>query len=250
MSTAAKAGETAVILGASGAVGKHLLSELLSSSSPYKTVYSFARRAHPSPPPTSIQFREVLVDFDKVYNGDSTETAKLSSIDAASAVYITMGTTRAAAGGMEAFERIDRGYVLAAAKALAGKAESVVYCSSGGSSSSSLFPYLKSKGLTEEGLAQLYGKTVIMRPGYLANAERPGTRILEKTFEPIMGLMSKFSTSVQADVRDVAKAMLKAGMEGPTALKERGLASDAGAKYGDGQAVVLGNAAIVKIAKE
>ncbi len=49
-----------------------------------------------------VQYHEVLVDFEKNYNNDDTETAKLSSSlpSAPKAVFITMGTTRAAAGGM------------------------------------------------------------------------------------------------------------------------------------------------------
>lgn len=71
-----------------------------------------------------------------------------------------MGTTRAAAGSAKAFERIDRDYVLAAAKAAlqqdAGTRaqQRVVYCSSSGSNSKAPFLYMKSKGLTEEGLGE------------------------------------------------------------------------------------------------
>lgn len=164
-----------------------------------------------------------------------------------------MGTTRAAAGSIKAFELIDREYVLSSARALTQPAANatLVYCSSGGASSSSLLPYLKSKGLTEEGLAQLYPKTVIMRPGYLANAERPGTRILEKLSEPIVALMAKFSSSVQAPVSHVARAMVRAAQLGPDGLKEKGAGQVPGSGFrgGDGVAVV-GNADVLKLAKE
>lgn len=242
-------------LGASGAVGKHLLSELLSSNSPYTTVYSFSRRPHPSPPTpsSSIQFKEIIVDFEKLHSNDASELAKLHSISPASSIFITMGTTRAAAGSMKAFELIDREYVLSSARALTQPAANatLVYCSSGGASSSSLFPYLKSKGLTEEGLAALYPRTVIMRPGYLANAERPGTRILEKIVEPVVGLMAKFSSSVQAPVSDVAKAMVKAAQLGPDGLKEKGSGQAPGSGFRGGEEVaVVDNVGVLKLAKE
>ncbi|CBQ70410.1 conserved hypothetical protein [Sporisorium reilianum SRZ2] len=259
---AAKAGGegTAVILGASGAVGKPLLSLLVSESSPYSTVYSFARRPHPSPPTVSpnVEFHEILVDFDKIHNGDATETAKLSSIPPASAVYITMGTTRAAAGSMAAFEKIDRGYVLSSARALfhATSPATLIYCSSGSSSSSSFFPYLKSKGLTEEGLASIFPHTILMRPGFLKNAQRPESRIMERLAEPIVGLLGKVSDNIEAPVSDVAKAMVKAALLGPQKLKSDGLGEAPAKSFkleegrsGDGVAVV-GNPAVLKLAKE
>ena len=177
-------------------MGKPLLALLVSEASPYSRVYSFARRAHPSPPAVSsnVEFKEVLVDFEKLHDGDAAEQAKLSAVSA-DAIFITMGTTRAAAGSMAAFERIDRGYVLSAAKALLSNPDNtkrtLLYCSSGSSSSSSLFPYLKSKGLTEEGLAKLCPHTIILRPGFLQHAQRQQTRLLERMFEPAMALAAR-----------------------------------------------------------
>lgn len=109
---------------------------------------------------------------------------------------------------MDKFVRIDRDYVLAAAKAarVQGKHQSFAYCSvslhhasiqsgpvyqplhatcagkgigenadsrscqqSNSASSSSLFPYLKSKGLTEEGIAAAgYDDLIVFRPALLA----------------------------------------------------------------------------------
>ena len=261
-SASSKAGAeaTAVILGASGAVGKPLLSLLVSESSPYAKVYSFARRAHPSPPPVAanVQFKEVLVDFEKLYNGDQAEATKLSSVSP-DAVFITMGTTRAQAGSMAAFEKIDRGYVTAAARALLHptKPATLVYCSSGmGPSSSSWFPYLKSKGLTEEALAALYPKCIIMRPGFLLNAERSQSRLMENLASPAFTLAAKLSDSPAAPVTDVAKAILSAAQLGPTELKAKRLAQqpDKNFKLEQGKAIegiaVVANPAIMRLARD
>ena len=130
-------------------MGKPLLALLVSEASPYSRVYSFARRAHPSPPAVSsnVEFKEVLVDFEKLHDGDAAEQAKLSAVSA-DAIFITMGTTRAAAGSMAAFERIDRGYVLSAAKALLSNPDNtkrtLLYCSSG---SSRVWPVTMVNGL-------------------------------------------------------------------------------------------------------
>ncbi|SNX82386.1 uncharacterized protein MEPE_01092 [Melanopsichium pennsylvanicum] len=262
MPTSARSSGTAVIIGASGAVGKPLLTTLLSSTSPYSTVYSFARRPHPSPPTSAsnIAFKEVIVNFDKLHNGDESEVAKLSSISSeVNAVFITMGTTRAAAGSMAEFEKIDRGYVLSCAKALLDPSQSdatLVYCSSGGSSSSSWFPYLKSKGRTEEGLAALYKNTIIFHPGFLQNAHRSQTRLLEKMFEPAMNLASKFTDSVAAPVESVAKAMVQAAKLGVQSLLAKSLAQQPPSSFNTQGAstndttVIVENQAVLKLAQE
>jgi oxidoreductase len=163
-----------------------------------------------------------MIDFAALYEGNRAEQDKFDSLSHSfDSIYIAMGTTRAAAGSTQAFEKIDRGYVLTAAKALSkqGSGATLVYCSSRSSSSSSWVPYLKSKGLTEEGLAGLYSNTVIMRPGFLKNAGRPESRIFELFLEPLLGAVSALTDSWQASVSDVAKAMVAAAQKGPETLK-------------------------------
>lgn len=214
-------------LGATGAVGKPLLATLLNDSS-YTSVYSFVRRQ--TDPPASIapgkQFNEVQLDFEKLLSGDDAEKSKLSSVDA-DAIFITLGTTRAQAGSAAAFEKIDRDYVVSAARAAkpTGKAATVVYCSSKMASSGASFLYPKSKGLTEEALAGIFEKTIIMRPGYLGNAQRPQTRILEKMSAPMFSLLATVSSGMVAPVQSVAKVMVKAAELGPAHLREQKLAS-------------------------
>lgn len=151
-------GKSAIILGATGATGKPLLTELLGSSH-YDRVHAFVRRPFKadSPHKENDKLIEHAIDFDKLT--DSQEGAQALRDVQAEAVYITLGTTRAQAGSAQAFERIDREYVLAAAKAaLSDRQKSsqlgqrVVYCSSISASSNSRLLYAHSKGLTEEGL--------------------------------------------------------------------------------------------------
>ncbi|KAK4693814.1 oxidoreductase, partial [Phenoliferia sp. Uapishka_3] len=160
-----------LLLGSTGAVGSQTILSLLSSSS-YSSVHALGRRP-PTLPATTPNLSKLTtapnISFEDLLNGDKAEEKKLRDVEA-DVVLITLGTTRAAAGGMEKFVRIDREYVSAAAKAarVEGKDQRVVYCSSGGASSTSLFPYTKSKGLTEEGLAELgYKECIIFRPGML-----------------------------------------------------------------------------------
>ena len=91
------------------------------------------------------------------------------------------------------FIRIDREYVLAGAKAaqVPSLEQKVVYVSSGAASSSSFFPYVKSKGLTEEGLALLgYQETIIFRPGMLViPGGRAEHRLVEKIAASVLSLV-------------------------------------------------------------
>ncbi|PWZ01063.1 hypothetical protein BCV70DRAFT_199420 [Testicularia cyperi] len=222
----ATSGKTAIILGSTGAVGKPLLAQLLADAS-YTAVYSFVRRNNPaSLPPVGPgkEYKEILLDFDKLHAGDADEAAKLASVDPHT-LFITLGTTRAQAGSFEAFEKIDRGYVLAAARAVGKRnAPTVVYCSSGMSASTSRFPYLKSKGLTEEGLASIFPTTIILRPGFLANANRENPRVLERISEPLFHALSYLNSNLLCPVHHVATGMIRAAALGPHSLVQSGFA--------------------------
>jgi len=126
---------SAIVLGSTGEVGKHTLLAALASPA-FAHVHSFGR----SPPknvnpdtPGHDKLVHTALDFDKVCAGDAAEAAKLGAVGAA-AVLIALGTTRASAGSAEAFTRIDKEYVLAAAKAarVEGTEQAVVYCSVSG----------------------------------------------------------------------------------------------------------------------
>lgn len=151
---------SAILFGATGAVGKPLLSELLKSTE-YDQVHTFVRKPFKSESVYKDEAKliEHILDFEKLLK-EERGSKDINEIKA-EAIYITLGTTRANAGSAEAFERIDREYVLAAAKAALNeekKEQKVLYCSSFGVSSKSPFLYPKSKGLTEEGLGELYKK--------------------------------------------------------------------------------------------
>ena len=120
-----------------------MLEQLLASDA-YTAVHSFARR---STGQTHPKLTEHTIDFEKL--ADETivgqEGSKLRDV-AADAVFITLGTTRADAGSAAKFERIDREYVLAAAKAARSESNStqqLLYCSSAGAGSRSPFLYPK-----------------------------------------------------------------------------------------------------------
>jgi len=88
---------------------------------------------------------------------------------------------------------------------------------------SSIF-YSRSKGLTEQALAELgYADTIIFRPGALANTQRAESRFAERTFlyalsvsfiygrsssltlllRAVTGILSRFSPSIEIGVSSI-----------------------------------------------
>lgn len=125
-----------LILGGTGEVGRQTVLSALADSRVGR-VLSFGRREPPVPAdaPGRDKLEHHQIDFDALLaeiNGgqQGTEAKKLSGSDADSVV-IALGTTRGNAGSAEAFERIDREYVLAAAKAarVPTKEQTVLYVS-------------------------------------------------------------------------------------------------------------------------
>lgn len=134
--------KTAILLGATGATGKEILPRLLSSDD-YVHVHSFGRRETGAGPHEKLT--EHTVDFEKLTDGDAELAAKFKDVKADS-VIITLATTRGDAGSAGRFERIDREYVVAAAKAARNENvldQRLVYLSATMASSKSPFLYPK-----------------------------------------------------------------------------------------------------------
>ena len=213
------AGKSALILGATGATGKHLLRDVLAAPE-FTRVGEYGRRVTPAETISSYAGREKLeqrtMDFERL--GESGMREGRWDV-----VYIVMGTTRAKAGSAEAFTKIDREYVVNAAKEAKtddpAHEQRLVYLSSTGASASSPFLYPKSKGLTELELAALgYKETIVFRPAFLKGAERPEHRLAESIFGHITGLLSTVSSSLEIPIQLCAKSICNAGRLGIAGL--------------------------------
>jgi len=209
------AGKTALLLGATGQAGQKILNELLQSPD-FTKVGEYGRRLTDAS--AVIMGKDKLVqktiDFEKL--GDAGLKDEKWDV-----VFIALGTTRKAAGSVENFEKIDREYVINAAREAKADAggQRLVYVSSTGADASSSLLYSRSKGLTENGLAALgYSDTIIFRPGFLAGTQRPERDLLISAMTPIFGLASRFSDKVQIDISTLAKSLVVAGKLGSSAL--------------------------------
>ncbi|KAJ7576801.1 hypothetical protein C8J56DRAFT_971624 [Mycena floridula] len=209
-------GKSALLLGATGQTGRHLLRTLLAS--PYWTrVGEYGRRLTD---PKSLEGAEKLeqktIDFENL----SESGLKDGKWDV---VFIVMGTTKAIAGSAEAFEKIDRQYVINAAKEAKSSDPAVeqrlVYLSAIGANPKSSLLYPRNKGLTERGLANLgYQETIVFRPAFLIGTDRKDSRLAETAATWVTGALSYISDSMQIKVAILAKAIAASGQLGVSAL--------------------------------
>lgn len=209
------AGKTALLLGATGQTGHKILNELLHSSD-FTKVGEYGRRLTDAGAITTGKDKLVqkTIDFEKLGEAGLED-------DKWDVVFIALGTTRKAAGSAENFEKIDRDYVINAAREAKADipGQRLVYISSTGANASARFLYPRSKGLTENGLAALgYSDTIIFRPAFLAGTQRLERDPLISAVAPIFGFASRFSDKMQIQISTLAKSVVAAGKLGSSVL--------------------------------
>jgi uncharacterized protein YbjT (DUF2867 family) len=193
---------TAVIAGASGLVGGHLLLQLLVEHR-YQHVYSFGRR---NLPVEHSKLRQLIVDFDAL---------DLKGLPAGQVDYFCcLGTTLKKAGSKEAFRKVDYDYPLGIAKAASlNQKASFSIVTALGANPDSVFFYNRVKGDLEMALRQLPLNSLhIFQPSLLLG-NRAESRVGEKIAQQISSMLTnlwlgpiKKYRPIEAAV--VAKAML------------------------------------------
>ena len=194
---------TALIAGASGLVGSHLLEQLLESPE-YDRVIALGRRPLERTHPKLVP---VVADFSALDKA----TVELRCDDA----FCCLGSTIKQAGSAENFRAVDHGAVLALAWAARRNGASRFFLVSAlGADASSRFLYNRVKGETEEALQVLGFSTLgIFRPSLLLGSRRefrPGERISAVILwlaEPLLLGRLRPYRAIQAEV--VARAMLR-----------------------------------------
>ncbi len=211
---------TVLIAGATGLVGKGLLSLLLSDRRCH-AVHSLVRK------PSTTQHAKLanhVVDFSQL----GTAHAKALGLPSVNEVYVCLGTTIKVAGSQEAFRAVDFDAVLAVARLgiAQGATKLGVISAMGANSASSVF-YSRVKGEMEEAIAKLgYKSITIARPSMLAGdrealaqAQRPGEKIALIATRWLNPLIPKNYQSVQAaDVAAGLYRQVKLGIPGATIL--------------------------------
>jgi uncharacterized protein YbjT (DUF2867 family) len=203
---------TAMVIGASGLVGRELLHQLAAPDSGYARVRALARRPI-EPVPDGVDVH--LVDF-----------ANLPPLlPAADDLYCALGTTIKVAGSQAAFRAVDFDAVVSSARAAqaAGIRRMAVVSALGADARSRVF-YNQVKGEMEDALRALhFERLVIARPSLLAGARaalgqmpRYAEQLSLTLLRPVGGLLPAAIRPIDAGV--VARAMRVAlTAEGPAA---------------------------------
>lgn len=193
--------KTAIVIGATGLIGKHL-TKLLLDNPAYSTVKVFVRRSLNIANP---KFEENIVDFDEIEKWKD----KISGDE----LFSAMGTTIRKAKSTTTQYKVDVTYQYEFAKAASENGvESYFLISSAGANAKSKLFYLRIKGELDEQVQQLsFSKIRIFRPSLLLG-ERPEKRFGEKAAENILKVLVpifpflKNQRPVEGD--KVAKAMI------------------------------------------
>lgn len=150
-------GKTALISGASGLIGTHLL-ELLVADNTFIKIKSITRKPLKT---EAAKISEIIVDFDSLN--------QFSQRLSADVVFCCLGTTIKTAGSQENFRTVDFTYCLELAKASKAQgAKQFILVSSLGADPLSGNFYLRTKGEIENAIAALdFDSFCIMRPSML-----------------------------------------------------------------------------------
>ena len=163
---------TAVIIGATGAVGKEILKEILGSEY-YERIYVLGRNSI-SRLPEDGRLTKIVIDFENM----RFDTSILDDAD----VFAALGTTIKIAGSKENQRKIDVDYTVNFAKLCEGKVRSFNVVSAIGANSKSKNFYNSLKGELEDKLKEMnLGTLRIFQPSLLIS-RRDDNRFLEEIF--------------------------------------------------------------------
>jgi uncharacterized protein YbjT (DUF2867 family) len=202
---------TALVAGATGLVGSHLVRRLLAAETWARVVTVGRRplesRRRPGQALDHPKLEQRLADFDHL------DALDFPTSDDA---FCCLGTTIKKAGSEEAFRKVDFDYALAFAEAAHahGARQFVVVSAMGADAASRIF-YNRLKGEMEEAVATVGFEAVqIVRPALLLgdrNVQRPKEKAAAWVMKPLVPLMHgplKKYRPIEADI--VAAAMVAA----------------------------------------
>jgi uncharacterized protein YbjT (DUF2867 family) len=198
---------SALLLGATGLVGGHVL-DLLLDDPAYGRVVVLGRRPVDRQHPRLTQNAADLGRLD--------EHADSFAVDD---VFCCLGTTIRKAGSQDAFRRVDHDYVVHSARvaAAAGARRYLLVTAAGANAESGIF-YNRVKGEAEAGVrAQPFEGVVILRPSLILGprAERRTAEAVFQRVAPALGWMmvGPLRRYRAVDALAVARAMVRAAKE-------------------------------------
>ena len=187
-------GNTAVIIGATGAVGREIVNEIISGEY-YNRVYILGRSSI-SKLPDDSRLEKIIIDFDNIdFDMDILENAD---------VFASLGTTIKIAGSKENQRKIDVDYTVNFAKLCEGKVRSFNVVSALGANSKSKNFYNSLKGELEDKLKEMNLGTLRIFQPLLLISKREDKRFLEEIFikiAPIFQFVLKGKTKKYSPIK-------------------------------------------------
>lgn len=200
---------TALVAGASGLVGGHVL-HLLLDDDVFTRFVTLARR------PLAVQYTRLeqrVVDMGAL--------DALSDLPHVDDVFCCLGTTIKTAGSQAAFHKVDYDYVVGVARAglRAGATQFLLVSAIGADAASRIF-YSRVKGEVERAVRELrYEAVQIFRPSFLMG-DRREARLAERIGVPVARVVAPLLVGPLRRYRpvhaaDVARAMVQIAKEAP-----------------------------------
>jgi len=213
--------ESALLVGATGAVGSQLL-KILQQKRPYEQVTVLSR---------SPIGQDLAAGFTNLVIPDFSKLEEHAAALAVNDVFCCLGTTIKQAGSRDSFSAVDHDMVLKIATLTKSKGARRFFCVSAmGANPQSRFFYNQVKGQTEEDLKALnFSSLFLFRPSLLIGP-RKEFRLGEQTAKMLFPVslvltlgLAWFFRPIQTET--VAKAMLAQAMDNSSAIGSRTLSS-------------------------
>lgn len=205
--------KTALVFGATGFIGSHLLNDLLQNPL-YSRVTVVVRKSLEIVHPKLI----TLI-------GDFNSLTKLKSDLVGDDVFIALGTTKKHTPNQAEYYQVDHDYpVLAAQLAQANGATAVFVVTAIGANADSKIFYTRTKGEVERDIKALgYKRTGIFEPSMIVG-QREEKRSMEKALINVWNVVDRIFVGPMTrykgiDGKDVARAMMKAASRQTEAVK-------------------------------
>jgi len=202
--------KTILIIGATGAVGSHLLAQAMRHPEIAKVIAPTRRPLAPQP-----KLVNPIIDFEAL-----PAEAHWWQADIA---FCALGTTLKQAGSAQAFYRVDHDYILRIAELThAAGTETFVLNSTLGADINGIGLYLKTKGETERDIGNLgFASLILVRPSLLDGAHRSDKRTGEAIglwLNRCLGKLIPIKWRA-ISVEKVAQMMLSAGLSATPGLR-------------------------------
>lgn len=173
--------KTAIVIGATGLIGSHLVEQLVSAAHITKVI--------------TLTRRPVSYKSDKVINHvvDFAQLELHTNLFKADILFSCLGTTKKAAGSIDAQRKVDFNYQFHAAQLAAKNGiEHYLVVSSSGANANSHSAYLKMKGELEQAVAKLNFKSIsIIQPSLLLGKRDDDFRFGEKLGSILLPVLCK-----------------------------------------------------------